>query len=100
MSAMSAVLATCPACNGTTRRPCPPDLLKYRMATFGPVDQTLACNNCGGQTMSLTATGKTRIDPATGLGCLHAYRSETISNCYHRHTCSKCGDVYHIDSGD
>lgn len=93
-------MAVCPKCNGTTRRPCPENLLKYRMATFDAADKTLACDNCGGQTMSLSATGRTRIDPATGLGCLHTYVSRTTSRCYHEHTCTKCGDRYDIDSGD
>ena len=93
-------LATCPKCNGTTRRPCPPEWLKWRMAGFRESDQSLACNNCGGQTMSLTARGQTRVDPATGLGCLHTYVSRTTSRCYHEHTCTKCGDHFAIDSGD
>jgi len=103
---MSAPLqATCPKCNGSTRRPY--DYThdtkgQYRKgtATYREADDTLACDNCGGQSMSLTATGMTRIDPATGFGCLHTYRGVKAGNCYHVYTCTKCGDQYDIDSGD
>jgi uncharacterized protein with PIN domain len=93
-------LATCPKCNGSTRRPADEAARKWRLATYRESDHTLACDNCGGQTMSLTAKGKTRIDPATRLGCLHTYRGEQAGNCYRIYTCTKCGDRYDIDSGD
>ncbi len=98
-------LSTCPKCNGTARRPYPtehdPDRRFARMtATYDEATDTLACNNCGGQTMSLTATGVTRVDPATGLGCLHAYSGRNAGRCYTIYTCAKCGDSYDIDSGD
>jgi hypothetical protein len=93
-------LAVCPKCFGSTRRPAPPSPWKTSMATYRASDDTMACDNCGGQTMSLTATGRVRVDPATGLGCMHTYRSRTTSNCYHEHTCTKCGDRYDIDSSD
>lgn len=32
--------------------------------------------------------------------CDHDITSKTVGNCYHRHTCAKCGLVFHIDSGD
>jgi hypothetical protein len=32
--------------------------------------------------------------------CDHEMSSKTVGRCYHRHECSKCGLVYHIDSGD
>ena len=94
--------AVCPKCNGSTRRPLPESSRKYAdiIATYDKATDTLACDNCGGQTMSLRATGRTRIDPATGLGCMHKYNGVTTSNCYHEHTCIKCGDRYDIDSGD
>jgi hypothetical protein len=92
--------AVCPACNGSTRRPCPDNLRQYRIATYRESDNTLACNNCGGQTMNLSAKGVTRIDPATGLGCLHTYVGQQAGNCYRVYTCSKCGDRYDIDSSD
>lgn len=92
--------ATCPKCNGSTRRPAGDARYKKMTATYRESDDTFACDNCGGQTMSLTATGKTRIDPATGLGCLHEYAYRLAGNCYHEYTCRKCGDQHYIDSGD
>lgn len=92
--------ATCPKCNGTGRRPADDACRRYRIATYRESDHTLACDNCGGQTMSLTAKGVTRIDPATGLGCLHTYVGQQAGNCYHIYRCTKCGDQYDIDSGD
>ena len=91
--------AICPKCNGSTRVPANGQWAKV-MATYRESDHTWACDNCGGQTMGLHATGRVFVDPATGLGCLHNYRGEKVGNCYHVYTCTKCGDRYDIDSGD
>lgn len=93
--------ATCPKCNGSTRRPWIGDM-RYKNITAGydAATDTLACDNCGGQTMSMCATGMTTIDPATGLGCMHEFAHTLAGNCYHRYDCRRCGDRYHIDSGD
>lgn len=93
-------MLTCPKCNGAKRIPAPEGARHYRYATYRESDDTVVCNNCGGQTMSLTATGLVRADPATGKGCLHEYHGQTTSNCYHEYTCKKCGDHFAIDSGD
>ncbi len=69
-------------------------------AGYRASDDTLPCDNCGGQTMAVSGTGTTRVDPATGLGCLHTVRSEKRGNCYHVYTCTKCEWSYDIDSGD
>lgn len=93
--------AVCPKCNGSTRQPLGPWEWKNCMpAGYDKQTDTVACDNCGGQTMSLTATGRTRIDPATGLGCEHTYTGRQAGNCYRIYTCTKCGDHYDIDSGD
>jgi hypothetical protein len=94
--------ATCPKCNGSTRRPMSENARKYAdiIAGYRATDDTLPCDNCGGQTMSLTATGTTRVDPATGLGCLHNYQGRKAGNCYYVYTCVKCASHYDIDSGD
>lgn len=95
-------LATCPKCNGTTRRPVPEHAQAYKkvMATYDKESDTFACDNCGGQTMSLAAIGIVRTDPETGLGCLHSYKGQNAGRCYTRYTCQKCSDTYSIDSGD
>lgn len=90
----------CPKCNGTGRRPVPEYCRGYNLATYRESDDTLACDNCGGQTMSLKATGLVPVDPATGEGCLHEYKGRTIGNCRTSYTCKKCGDRYDIDSSD
>lgn len=92
--------AICPKCDGSAREVLPESQRQYRIATYRESDHTIACRNCGGQTMSLTASGKTRVDPATGLGCMHEYRHQSGGRCYHIYTCTKCGDRYDIDSGD
>lgn len=96
---MSAV-ATCPKCNGTTRRLADQHQWKKMMAGYRESDDSMPCDNCGGQTMSLTATGVTRIDPATGLGCMHEYHGANAGRCYTVYTCAKCRDQYGIDSSD
>jgi hypothetical protein len=97
---VSAPDAVCPKCNGTAREVLEESSRKYRIATYRESDHTIACRNCGGQTMSLTATGRTRVDPATGLGCMHEYIGAQAGNCYRVYACRKCGDGYDIDSGD
>jgi hypothetical protein len=97
--------AVCPKCNGTTRRPYdythdPSGKWRKGRATYRESDDTLACDNCGGQTMSLQAKGHTRIDPATGLGCMHNYVGRDGGRCYTVYTCAKCGSGYDIDSSD
>ena len=92
--------ATCPKCDGSTRIPAGDTKYKKSIYGYRESDDTFACSNCGGQTMGGRAQGVTRVDPATGLGCLHEYRGVTTSNCYHVYTCQKCGDRYDIDSGD
>ncbi len=92
--------ATCPVCNGTKRVPAGASKYKTITATYDEKTDTFACRNCGGQTMSLSAQGVTRVDPATGLGCLHTYVGQQAGNCYNIYTCTKCGDRYDIDSGD
>jgi hypothetical protein len=94
--------AVCPACNGSTRRPVDEASKPYRsvLAGYRAQDDTLPCDNCGGQTMSLRATGRTPIDAATGLGCLHDYVGREAGRCYRIFTCTKCTDSYDIDSSD
>lgn len=91
-------LATCPKCEGSARMPANE---RNRMCYgYDKATDTLPCNNCGGQTMSLKATGQTTVDPATGLGCLHEVQGRQAGNCYWVYTCSKCKFNYAIDSSD
>ena len=112
---------TCPACQGSTRRPVPESSQKYlrynarwehwgtagyQPAGPGPfVDGqgyeggTFPCNNCGGQTMSSRATGQVPLRP-DGTPCLHEYVHTKIGRCYYQSDCKHCGHRYHIDSGD
>lgn len=115
-------LGTCPACEGSTRRPVPEVNRRYIKHNAkwghwgtagylppgpGPYTQgqgweeggTFPCNNCGGQTMSSKATGLVPLR-SDGTPCLHEYTHKTTSNCYHESTCKHCGHHYAIDSGD
>lgn len=92
--------AACPKCNGAKREPAPPRAREWRLAGYDPATDTMPCDNCGGQTMMMSPRGYTRVDPSTGLGCLHDYVGRKAGNCYHIYTCKKCGDTYDIDSGD
>lgn len=92
----------CPACNGTLRRPVLPSEEGYKkiMSGYDAATDTMACGNCGGQTMYGQSLGYTKIDPATGLGCLHEYTGRNAGRCYTIYTCKKCGSSFDIDSGD
>jgi hypothetical protein len=60
----------------------------------------MTCRNCGGQTMSQTATGTTPLRP-DGKPCAHNFTGRKAGNCYHVYTCVHgCGYSFDIDSGD
>jgi DNA-directed RNA polymerase subunit RPC12/RpoP len=70
------------------------------MSGYDKETDTMACRNCGGQTMYGKPLGYTAIDPETGLGCKHEYVGRDAGRCYTIYTCRKCGSRYDIDSGD
>jgi hypothetical protein len=96
-------LGTCPACNGTGHMPCPDRLRdggqKYGWYGYRAEDDTVACTNCGAQTMYGRASGQVLLRP-DGTPCLHEYESRTIGRCLTRYTCKHCQSSYEIDSGD
>lgn len=91
----------CPVCNGTCRVPIPEESKRYKsvIASYDPETDTLACNNCGGQTMYGKPTGKVKLR-ADGSPCKHEYDYKQLGRCYHGYTCKHCGFFFDIDSGD
>lgn len=89
----------CPVCNGTTRQSA--SGYRYKKVTHGydEVTDTLPCNNCGGQTMSLYATGEVPLRP-DGTPCKHEFNFANVGRCLTRYTCNHCKYSYEIDSGD
>jgi hypothetical protein len=87
----------CPACQGTGMVLLTEAELKY---SWNKDKTHRMCSNCGGQTMGGKALGYTRIDPATGKGCLHSVTGRNAGRCYTIYTCTKCKFSYDIDSGD
>ena len=93
---------TCPVCNGTKRVPY---VGKYAhiMAGYDKTTGTIPCGNCGGQYMSMTATGLVALRP-DGTLCTHAYQEtgpvDQRRRGWHEYTCTHCGDRHSIDSGD
>lgn len=92
---------TCPVCNGTKRRPVPDSMKQYKsvMASYDPVTDTLACNNCGAQYMFGSATGLVNVN-SQGQPCMHRYISTSGGRCLTNYVCADCGDQYQIDSSD
>lgn len=92
----------CLCCSGSTRRPVHPNEERYKniMAGYDKETDTMPCRNCGGQTMFGRALGYTKIDPATGLSCVHHFVGRSAGNCYTVYTCTKCSSSFDIDSGD
>lgn len=91
---------TCPVCNGSCRQPYTGDrrYVKY-ISGYDAATDTIACQNCGGQTMAMRGTGTVRRRP-DGTPCTHKYITTTIRNCLHESKCEHCGDSFRIDSGD
>ena len=92
---------TCPVCNGTGRVPVPAHQQRYKnvYASYDADTDTLACTNCGGQTMYGRPTGQVPLNK-DGQPCKHSYPSRTVGRCLTEYTCSECGHRYQIDSGD
>lgn len=90
----------CPVCNGTPRVPAGDQQYKAILAGYDTTTDTLACKNCGGQTMACRGTGRVNLRP-DGTPCTHKYAGTQKGNCYWEYTCIHgCGDRYSIDSGD
>jgi DNA-directed RNA polymerase subunit RPC12/RpoP len=97
-------IGTCPLCNGTGHMPCPDQLRSYgqRNGWYGyrAADDTVSCNNCGGQYMFSKPMGKVRLRP-DGTPCVHEYNTSQGSGRYTTdYKCIHCGDKFVIDSGD
>lgn len=96
-------LGTCPVCNGTGHMPCPDHLRNYGQKNgwygYRAEDDTVTCNNCGGQRMYGTPSGKVPLNKK-GEPCTHKYSGRTIGRCLTEYICEHCGDKYQIDSGD
>lgn len=93
-------MGVCPVCGGSRVVEVPPERLRWQGMNALRVDDTHEqCRNCGGQTMSLHATGKVRLRPDS-TPCKHEYEHASGGNCWHIYTCKHCGDRYDIDSSD
>ena len=93
----------CPICNGTGHKPCPDNLRDYgiRSGWYGyrKEDDTVDCDNCGGQYMFSKPSGQVRLNK-DGQPCVHEYSGQNAGRCYTKYYCKHCGDSYGIDSGD
>ena len=91
----------CPVCNGGGRMAVPDYNQAYKtvLASYDKETDTLACSNCGGQTMWGKPTGEAPLRK-DGTPCTHEYESKTIGRCLTRYTCKHCGSYHDIDSSD
>lgn len=96
-------LGICPVCKGTGHKPCPDNLRDYGRSHgwygYRAEDDTVTCDNCGGQTMYGGATGRVRRR-ADGTPCVHEYTVRNKGTCWNEYTCKHCGFSYDIDSSD
>lgn len=90
-------LGTCPVCLGTGRVDAGPG--EHWFAGYDRETNTLACRNCGGQTMSVFGTGRVRLRE-DGTPCVHEFVGRNAGRCYTIYTCKHCGSSFDIDSGD
>lgn len=91
----------CPVCNGTLRVPADERQKKYAnvIAGYDKSNDTIACNNCGGQGMFGKPSGEVPLR-ADGTPCKHEYVGVSRGRCYTVYTCKHCNHSYDIDSGD
>ena len=93
---------TCPVCGGTGRQKVEEPFAvntRHYNNTWDVKTDTIACRNCGGQTMGGRPTGQSRLRP-NGAPCRHEFAGRLAGNCYYVYTCTHCGYSYDIDSGD
>ena len=86
----------CPVCSGSKRQPAGDFRFTH---TYDKETDTVACQNCGGQTMWGKPTGLVPLRP-DGTPCSHEYKGVEAGRCYVRYICKHCSDVYGIDSSD
>jgi DNA-directed RNA polymerase subunit RPC12/RpoP len=91
----------CPVCNGTCRQPVDESMKKYAdtIYSYDKSDDTIACNNCGGQGMFGSPSGEVPLR-SDGTPCKHEYKGVERGRCYTVYTCIHCKHSYDIDSGD
>ena len=91
----------CPVCNGSGRMAVPEYNQKYKhvYSSYDAETDTLACNNCGGQTMYGSPSGQVPLRE-DGTPCKHEYTSANVGRCLTQYTCKHCVSSYQIDSGD
>lgn len=102
MMGTTTLTGTCPKCDGSTRRPVPPDYNRSWLPNIYGYDEatdTFPCNNCGGQTMAGRGTGTVLLRD-DGTPCLHEYTHINAGRCLHKYVCKYCPHTYYIDSGD
>jgi hypothetical protein len=94
---------TCPVCNGSLRSPAGDGPYRHFCAGYHASDNTFPCQNCGGQKMFGSPSGKVPLRP-DGTPCTHEYHAFKGDNrpysCVHYYRCIHCNDQYEIDSGD
>ena len=91
----------CPVCNGTGRVPATEEHKKYKSVIGGYdlVNDTILCQNCGGQTMSGRPQGYVAANKDS-VACTHSYKGTNVGRCLTEYKCIWCNDRYQIDSGD
>lgn len=98
---MSAHLTTCPVCAGSLRQSAGDGPYRMWAAGYRADDNSIPCQNCGGQKMFGRPTGSVPARP-DGTPCTHTYRVVQHDRYAHVHSCvcTECGDTFELDSGD
>lgn len=91
----------CPVCNSSLRQDAGEGVYRAWAAGYRAADNTIPCQNCGGQEMFGEPRGYVRLR-ADGTPCTHNYSVVQHARYSHVHSlvCSDCGATHELDSGD
>lgn len=89
----------CPVCSGKGRVTAGNRSWKRFMQGYSQKDDSLPCQNCGGQYQFSVPTGRVNLNES-GSPCVHEYKVQKVSGFMIEYVCDRCRDQYVVDTLD